>query len=162
LFGLLPEGAAIQPPAEAEALDLIRDGRHEQAARTFIEHVVMGPGSWAQLPPIRKILVGNAPTFLEERADPDAARADLDALVRSGVPLRITLGRDGDPSFRAVADRIAAAVPGAAVDPVPGGHAPHITHPAALVKSLTNWIGDTQRAAGVATVRRAGMSSWRY
>jgi len=154
LFGLLPEGAATQrPPAEAEALDLIRAGRHEQAARTFFDQVVMGPGSWAQLPPpVRNMFVGNAPTFLEERADPDAACADLDALVRSGVPLRVTLGRDGDPCFRAVADRIVAAVPGTAVDPVPGGHAPHITHPAALAKSLINWIGDTQSAAGAATV----------
>ena len=66
----------------------------------------MGPGAWDLLPPpVRDTFVRNAPTFAEERGDPDASRVDLDALAGSGVPVRITHGRDGDPVFRAIADQ---------------------------------------------------------
>lgn len=141
LFGLLPDGASQPPPAEAAALDLIRAGRHEQAARTFFEEAVMGPGTWNHLPAmVRDAFIRNAPTFPEERDDPDASLVDLDALANSGVPVRITHGRDGDPSFRAVAARIATAVPDTEVKELPGGHAPHITHPTEFVASLTSWL----------------------
>ena len=140
-FALLAAGAPQPPPAEAAALGMIREGRYEEAARTFFEQAVMGPGAWDHLPPpVRETFVRNAPTFAEERGDPDAAFVDLDALADGGVPVRVTLGRLGDPSFAAVAERIGRAVPGAVVETLPGGHAPHVTHPAEFATSLIGWL----------------------
>ena len=59
---------------------LIAAGDHEGAARQFVEEVVFGPGAWEnELPPeIKKVLVENAPTFLDELQDPDQLGADLE------------------------------------------------------------------------------------
>ena len=141
LFDLLPDGSPPPPAGEGRALELIQAGRHEDAARTFFEQVVMGPGAWQTLPPpVRATFVRNASTFPEERDDPNASRVDLDALASSGVPVRITCGRDGDPVFRVIADSVAAADQSARIEQLPGGHAPHITHPADFVASLTRWL----------------------
>ena len=144
-FSLLPDGAREPLAAEAVALELISSQRHEDAARTFFEQVVMGPGGWAFLPPpVRNTFVVNAPTFAEERADPDAATVDLAALAASRVPVLITHGHDGDPVFRAIADHIAAAVPHTTVKELPGGHAPHITHASAFVTTLLDWLHNSR------------------
>jgi len=141
LFGILSDGAPPPPAAEAQALDLISAGQHTAAARTFFEQVVMGPEAWAALPaPIQDTFVANAPTFLEERDDPDTASIDLDALRSGGVPTWITTGQHGDPAFRAVAQYLHSNAPGITLAELPGGHAPHITHPADFVAALTTWL----------------------
>jgi pimeloyl-ACP methyl ester carboxylesterase len=141
LFSLLPDGAPEPPAAEKLAVELIRAERHEEAARTFFEQIVMGPGGWAFLPPpARDAFITNAPTFAEERRDPDSATIDVEALAASRVPVLITHGHDGDPVFRAVADHIAAAVPSTTVKELLGGHAPHITHASQFLITFIDWL----------------------
>ena len=94
-------------PAIAEALigvdcgfdavvALIETGDHRAAAEYFVDHVALGPGSWARLPEsFRAVLEANAPTFLDERRDPTSASIDAAALARTTVPLMFTYGTEG-------------------------------------------------------------------
>ena len=82
LWGLLegtPDPALIDALSAADAdlavvRDLISSGDHRLAAEHFVEHVALGPGTWDRLPEsFRAVLEANAPTFLDELADPTAA-----------------------------------------------------------------------------------------
>ena len=106
-------------------------GDNAAAAEYFVENVALGPGAWTQLPPpARDTFVANAPTYLGELRDPDALRADLDALARSSVPVLLSQGDQSPAMFVPILDRVAAAVPSAKRTTVAGaGHIPHMTHP---------------------------------
>lgn len=136
-------------PAIAEALAgvdrelgavtaLIEAGRHRAAAEYFIDHVAIGPGSWAQLPEsFRAILEANAPTYLDEQRDPTSRSIDTAALARTTAPLMFTYGTDGPQWFRAVIAELAILVPAARVEVLTGaGHIPHATHPDQWVATL--------------------------
>lgn len=139
LFGLL-EGSRDQALAGALAAsdagvevvrDLISSGEHRDAAEYFIEHVALGPGAWSQLPDaFRTVLVANAPTFLDELADPTALSIDAAALATTTVPLLLTHGTESPVLFPAVIAELAQLVPAARVEVLEGaGHIPHATHP---------------------------------
>jgi len=139
LFGLL-EGTRDQAiarglsaaDASVEAVrDLISSGNHLDAAEYFIEHVALGPGTWSQLPEgFRRVLAANAPTFLDELADPTALSIDAAALATTTVPMLLTHGTESPVLFPAVIAELAQLVPAARVEVLDGaGHIPHATHP---------------------------------
>jgi len=58
---------------------LIKRGKHEDAAREFIEKIVSGPGAWTELPGEMKAeLIKNAPTFADEAEGPEAMLFNCD------------------------------------------------------------------------------------
>lgn len=147
LFGLL-EGtrddavAAELRRSEAElrvVRGLLESRSHEGAARHFIEHVALGPGSWDQLPaPFRAVLVANAPTYLDELRDETALSIDAAALAATTVPIMLSQGTESPPLFAPVIGEVAALVPSAQVEVIEGaGHVPHSTHPDEWVARLT-------------------------
>lgn len=151
LFGLL-EGAHDQTvldglaAAEAE-LEIVRSaisaGAYRAAAEHFIEHVALGPGSWARLPEsFRGVIEANAPTYLDELADGTALSIDGAALASTTVPLLMTHGTESPALFPAVIGELSVLVPAARVEVIEGaGHIPHVTHTeewAALVVTATS------------------------
>lgn len=138
LFGVLP-AANGQPEAEPDAaasaitavLDLIRLGRHREAARQFVEQIALGPGSWDLLPArTQAIFERNAPTWAEEQADPTWDVLDAAAVEAGDVPVRLSYGTDSPRALRLTARTLAAMLPSAEVAEFPGaGHIPHVTHP---------------------------------
>jgi pimeloyl-ACP methyl ester carboxylesterase len=136
-----PEAAAlaeVEDGPEAEVLRRIESGDHAGAAELFVEEVALGPGSWARLPEdMRRTMVYNAPTFLDEGRDPDAAAVDQAALARFSSPLLVTSGDQSPPLFGPVLDRLAELLPHAERRTYVGaGHMPHVTHPEQYVAEL--------------------------
>ncbi len=93
--------------------------------------MALGPGTWDQLPePFRAVLAANAPTFLDELADPTALSIDAAALATTTVPLLLTHGTESPGLFPAVIAELVKLVPAARVETLEGaGHIPHATHP---------------------------------
>jgi pimeloyl-ACP methyl ester carboxylesterase len=129
----------------AEVLELIAAGRPDDGVRHFVERVALGPGAWELLPPAeRERLAANAPTFAGEAQDPEGFAVDAAALREHAVPTLLTRGDESPACFRPVVDRLAAELPHARVEVVPGaGHVPHMTHPAewsALVREYLHAV----------------------
>jgi pimeloyl-ACP methyl ester carboxylesterase len=138
---LLGDEAAAFFAAAGAIADLIEAGDSETGACQFVE-MVLGPGAWQMLPEeARETFIQNAPTFADEFADREGFDLDLAALAESAPPLQLSTGTESPPFFAAIADRIAAAVPGARRPVIEGaGHGPHLTHPdeyVELVRSFT-------------------------
>jgi len=125
------DGTRAPESVTTKVLDLIRLGRHREAARLFVEQIAVGPGAWDVLPPrTRAIFEHNAPTFAEEQADPSWDVIDLAALDSTAVPLRLSYGTESPPALQSIARRLAALIPRAEFVEFPGaGHIPHVTHP---------------------------------
>ena len=71
--------------------DLIRPGKHRDAAEHFVDNVALGAGRWDQLPAsFRAVLEHNAATYLDELADETALSIDTAALAATEVPLLLT------------------------------------------------------------------------
>jgi pimeloyl-ACP methyl ester carboxylesterase len=139
LFGLL-EGTPDRALASELSIldadltvvgDLIRSGHQRDAAKYFIEHVALGPGTWDQLPEaFRSVLEGNALSYLDELADQTALSIDTAALATTSTPLMLTHGTASPDLFPAVIAELAHLVPAAHVEVIDGaGHIPHATHP---------------------------------
>jgi pimeloyl-ACP methyl ester carboxylesterase len=109
----------------------ISSGNNRDAAEHFVEHVALGPGTWDQLPEsFRTVMEANAPTFLDELADPTALTIDAAALATTTVPLLLTHGTESPELFPAVIAELVKLVQAARVDVLEGaGHIPHATHP---------------------------------
>ncbi len=155
LFGLLADD-----PEAAAMLDIVRDrisavverissGDHEGAAKQFVETVAGRPGRWDQLSPdYQRILIGNAPAFLQRLQDPEVLVFDLARLRGFSKPLLLTYGDQSPPFFAGVIRRIAAAVPQAKVLTFEGAaHVPQRTHPEAYVEAVTSFIEEHARSA---------------
>jgi pimeloyl-ACP methyl ester carboxylesterase len=144
--------------------NLISWGKHREAAEYFIEHVALGPGTWDQLPePFRAVVEANAPTFLDELADPTALSIDAAVLATTTVPLLLTHGTESPELFRAVIAELVQLVPEARVDALEGaGHIPHATHPEEWIARLMAFHEQhpTHRCpAGSSDLRRAASSA---
>ncbi len=97
--------------------NLISSGDHRDAAEHFIEHVALGPGTWDRLPePFRAVVEANAPTYLDELADPTALSIDTAALATTTVPLLLTHGTESPELFPAVIAELVKLVPAARVE----------------------------------------------
>lgn len=119
-------------------LDLIAAGRHRDAARQFVERLVLGPGSWDQLPEEeRAVFETNAPTFLDEERDPTSRSIDTGALSRATAPMLLTHGTTSPPWFHTVVTELTDLLPDPRVEVIDGaGHIPHATHPDLWVASV--------------------------
>lgn len=126
----------------------LEQGNDEAAARTFMETIAMGPGTWQALPEkSRRTFVFNAPTarwdFHEE------ARGVVDAHELAGITAPVLLSEGGrTPSefaVPAIQARLAAALPRARRHTfADAGHVPHLSHPdefAKVVKEFLDEVG---------------------
>jgi pimeloyl-ACP methyl ester carboxylesterase len=85
----------------------------------------------------RAVLEANAPTYLDEMADPTASSIDIAALATTAVPLLLTHGTESPVLFPAVIGELAKLVPAARVEILEGtGHIPHQTHPEEWIAPL--------------------------
>jgi pimeloyl-ACP methyl ester carboxylesterase len=125
----------------ASTLELIRQGRHEDGARLFMETIAFGPGAWDQLPePVRDTIVFNAPVFGDEQADPDWSCLELAERAATGTPLQLTYGSITSPCFREITEVLARRLPSARLRPIDGaGHVPQVTHPYQLAEVIEDF-----------------------
>ena len=116
----------------------IAAGDYEGAARQFVDEVAFGPGTWDnQLPQeVRDKFVRNAPTFLDERRDPNQLTIDPEALSALRMPVRLTQGSESPPIFSRVIDRLERLIPNVTRETIQGaGHVPQRTTPEAYVEA---------------------------
>ncbi|MGH9154259.1 MAG: alpha/beta fold hydrolase [Acidimicrobiales bacterium] len=135
LFALL-EGTTDEALAAALAsmehnldavTDLLAAGDHPTAAQRFVEDIAFGPGAWEQLPAtLRQIFVANAPTFLDERRDPNSLSIDSSALASTTTtPMLLTRGTESPVWLPAVVAELGTLLPHARVEELVGaGHVP--------------------------------------
>lgn len=149
LFGLLEAGsqeahavAKIESGPLAEVGRRIAAGDHAAAAEQFVEQVVLGPGSWAQVPEaIRAMMTANASTFLDELHDTEWRFVDEAGLARYDGPALLTSGDQSPPMFRHIEHRLSKLLPQTARATFRGaGHIPHVTHPEEYVAALVGFI----------------------
>jgi pimeloyl-ACP methyl ester carboxylesterase len=153
LFALLADDPTLAPVLTevsqrvGAVLERIAAGDHAGAAEQFVDTVALGPGTWAGLPDaFQRMLIENAPTFLDEASDPEQLAFDLDRIRRFSRPVLLTLGDQSPPFFAPVVGKIAKAVPRVEVQTFRGaGHLPHATDPDAYVDSI---VAFTRRHAG--------------
>ncbi len=134
-------GAGAEEPIRA-VLDLIREGHHSDAARTFVEQVGLGPGVWSLLPEsIRTTMTAHAPTFLDEESAPDSRQVDERALAAYDGPVLVSEGDRSPPAFAGVADHVVSLLPQAhRVTYAGAGHIPHQTHPEEFAAEVLAFI----------------------
>lgn len=148
-------------PAMREALRrfeaataLLAAGNAEEGARQFAETVAYGPGAWEMIPPERRrVMVGNAPTWVDEMRDPGAWTADLAALAAIPCPILLTRGDQSPPFWSSCVAKLASVLPRAEVRVLRGaGHVPQASQPAAYAETVAVFAG----AAGGATTGSPG------
>jgi pimeloyl-ACP methyl ester carboxylesterase len=145
-FGVVRDVAELAPVVDAvrarieNVIGLLTEGRTEEGARAFAEQIAFGPGMWPKLPDaLRKTFLFNAPTFLDETRDPGGFDLDLGALGRFNRPALVTDGDASPPFFRAIVERVAAAMPSATRFTFAGaGHVPHLSHPVDYAQRITD------------------------
>ena len=142
LLGNDPESQAMlqQGAASLEGVGArISAGDYEGAASQFVNEVAFGPGAWeSELPPeVKEMFIRNAPTFLDELADPNQLAVDGDALSSVELPVHFTEGSESPPTFSRVIERLVDLVPGASRETIPGAaHVPHLTTPEPYLDSI--------------------------
>lgn len=147
LFGLLLDDPEVEPMLtdvmvlSGAVVERIGWGDNAGAAEQFVETVALGRGMWAQLPEeVRKTMIENAPTFLDESRDPGQIEFNLGWLRGFSKPCLLTMGDHSPPPFAPVVAKLATAVRQAEVVTVPGaGHMPHQTHPDAYAELIVNF-----------------------
>jgi pimeloyl-ACP methyl ester carboxylesterase len=131
---------AIKAPI-ATVVELLEAGDMEGGARQFVE-TFFGPGAWTELPPdIQKIVIFNAPTFLDEMHDPEALSIDLARLRSFSHSALLTLGEQGPPFFPPIVEKVANVLPQAERKTFAGaGHEPEQSHPEVYVATVAEFI----------------------
>jgi pimeloyl-ACP methyl ester carboxylesterase len=148
LFSLLtdePDGQAMLQTLKARIAaveELLEAGDMEGGVRQFVETIAFGPGMWEQIPPeIKRIVIFNAPTFLDERRDPEALSIDLDSLHGFSHPALLTLGEQSPPFFAPIVEKVANVLPQSERKTFLGaGHEPEDSHPEDYVATLSEFI----------------------
>jgi pimeloyl-ACP methyl ester carboxylesterase len=148
LFRLLADDARFAPMLDevgrrvGAVAQRIASGDQSGAAEQFVETVALGPGSWVRLAPEhQRIMIENAPTFLDETNDAEALALDLSALRGFDRPVLLTMGDQSPPTFAPLIRKLAEALPRAQVVTLEGsGHIPHITHPERFVEAVTTFV----------------------
>lgn len=148
LIDLLRDDPATRPIAEnlttafLSVADAIAAGKDEEGARRFHE-MILGPGGWDTMltDDERRMLIDNAPTFLDETREPEILGIDTEALSRFRGPVLLSDGSETPPFFTMVLDKLAAVLPNATRKAFAGaGHIPHVTHPQEYVAAITEFI----------------------
>jgi pimeloyl-ACP methyl ester carboxylesterase len=146
-IGLLRGDPTIKPLTEAleggidPVVAHIEAGRPEEGARHFVEMIV-GPGFWDIVPEdSKRMMIDNAPTFVDETRDPESLNLDTAALSRFERPVLLTDGSASPPFFAAVLDKLGAVLPNAQRRTFEGaGHIPHVTHPQVYAEAMIAFI----------------------
>ncbi|HTE28906.1 MAG TPA: alpha/beta hydrolase [Chryseolinea sp.] len=147
LFSLLADGEheamlkAARERIEAVA-GLLEAGDAEGGARRFVETIVYGPGAWEQVPSeLKKTVIFNSPTFLDEVRDDDFFGIDLTRLIQFPHPVLLSYGGKTAPIFPPIIGKLAAALSHAEqITFQEAGHEPEQTHPETYVASLLAFI----------------------
>lgn len=148
LLDLLRDDPATAPTADALTQEfrgvaqIIASGDSEKGAQAFVDTVV-GPGAWATMLPdeAKRVLVNNAPTFLDETRDPEAMRIDTEPLSRVQTRTMLSGGSESPAFFGLVLDRLERLLPNQTRKTFAGaGHIPHVTHPQEYVQAITAFI----------------------
>ena len=159
LLDLLAGGADRQAVREvyrarlASVRESLEAGDIEGGLRQFVEEVVFGPGAWAQVPEeIKRAVMFNAPTLLDEMRDPEVLSLDLARLRHFSRPALLTLGEESPPYFRPILEQVAGALPQAEVRTFPGaGHEPQEDQPEAYVAAMTRFLASVAGPVRAAT-----------
>jgi pimeloyl-ACP methyl ester carboxylesterase len=148
LFGVLDDPAARAALEDFQERvrvvnGLLAKGEMESGARQFMETVAFGPGAWEQMPAeIRRSVVYNAPTFLDEQRDPEWLMIDLRALANFRAPALLTQGDQSAPFFPLVVEKLARFLPNAHRRTLAGmGHVPQLSHPERYAEAVASFIG---------------------
>jgi len=125
--------------AVAERLEA---GDAEGGARIYFDQIAETPGGWEGLDRARRdALLGNAPTYLDQCRDPEAIGIDADRLAAYGGPVLLTYGDRRPPLFRRIVEMVAAELPAARTELIPGAaHDPQVTHAEAYVERIEGFL----------------------
>jgi pimeloyl-ACP methyl ester carboxylesterase len=120
----------------------IQRGRPDAGARRFVEELVLGPGSWAMLPPdVKATMVANAHTLVGTLEDP--YWGVLFTVPPPSVPLLLSDGTDSPTWFRRVTDELATMIPHAQrLTLTAAGHVPHSTNPAEYATAVSHFVSN--------------------
>ena len=143
-----PAVAALQAGLRP-SVELLGAGAWEDGARAFADGL-FGPGAWEhELPEaLKRVMVANAPTFLDEERAPDNYTVDAARLPEVTMPTLLSTGSETHPALLVVTDRLAAALPHAERATIAGaGHIPHRTHPREYAELLLGFWSSTRAAA---------------
>jgi len=126
---LEPDAPGLAPAADAWVAGLearlraVARARGDGAVGEALIAEVAGPDAWDALPgAVRDVLTGNGPAVLAELRAYEGAVLDAAALDRAGAPLLLVAAEDSPPEVREPVVALAAAVPRARLERVPGGH----------------------------------------
>lgn len=127
---------------------MIERGEAAGGAERFTD-AVLGAGAWAFLPAeTRATFVANAATFAGMVRDPFYDQ--VPDLAGHAMPIVLTAGTESPAWLPAIVDAIAAAHPSITREVYRGaGHVPHLTHPDAVVASVTRVVEAAERALPV-------------
>lgn len=139
-FHLLEESDAGRAEVASVIAAIEAAATPEQAARRFIDYW-NGPGAFEALP--ASVRERFAAQVAKVRLDFTALLgepATLADMAVIGVPALVLSGRDGPASTRAVATRLASALPRASSAQTPGGHMAPISHAADVNRELAAFL----------------------
>lgn len=127
----------------AEVRRLLARGDFAAGAELFVDEVALGPGSWQRLPDaMRRTMVRNAPTYLDELADPSWREIDQPGLARFAGPVLLTSGGHSPPFYTSILDRLAELLTAVRRHVFrDAGHIPYATHPDDWARTFLSFVG---------------------
>lgn len=125
----------------ADVAERLEAGDPEGGARFYFDRVAQVPGGWEGLGrESRELLLANAPTYLDQTRDAEALGVELEDLGGFGGPALLSSGDRRPPLFRRIVEMVAAAMPAARREPIPGAaHDPQVTHPGAYARLVEDF-----------------------
>jgi len=129
----------------ATVAERLESGDLEGGARLYFDEVAETPGGWDGLDQRRRdLLLSNAPTYLDQCRDPDALGIETEDLAAFEGPALFTHGNRRPPLFRRIVEMVAAVMPGARREAIPGAaHDPQVTHPGPYVQLIESFAKPT-------------------
>lgn len=145
--------AAVGPAAVAA----VARGDLQAAAELFIDYW-MGPGSWAAMPQPRRGPVAESMRPVGHWVDAVFAESwSLPALAELPMPVLVLGGERSPASARDLLPMLAAALPGARVQVLPGlGHMAPVTHPQQVNPLVAQFLADQAASARAQSATSGG------
>ena len=127
----------------ATVAERLSSGDLEGGARLYFDQVAETPGGWEGLDQRRRdLLLANAPTYLDQCRDPDSFGIEMEGLAAFAGPALLTFGNRRPPLFRRIVEMVAAVMPGARSEEIPGAaHDPQLTHPGLYAQLIERFAG---------------------